>query len=253
MNRRSWTLRHSSGRELTTPAPLDENGIKRGPGGISLAMNDGGDTAYFMIRNPRGPVDGGPARQLERRRADRGRQATAGARGRCLDHRQGREADPELGRAQDPRPEVRLRRGPAQRQGDPDHADPSPHRQRAGPARLGPWHYGKRKLRVHVLQRYETPRDVLLADVYRVRPPRKPERPRHVRAVRRMRDLVVRWQPGARFASQQVVVRTADGTRYEVQVGRPQAGIASGTSAPASGFASASAASIATASRARAR
>ena len=80
--------------------------------------------------------------------------------------------------------------------------------------------YGKRKLRVHVLQRYETPRDVLLADVYRVRPPRKPERPRHVRAVRRMRDLVVRWQPGARSASQQVVVRTADGTRYEVQVGR---------------------------------
>ena len=214
------TLRHASGRELHTPAPGDENGMKRGPGGISLAMNEGGDTAYFMIRNPRGqwtvdPHDSSAEVQqiaIAKELPEHGVDASITGRGRnrTLSWDARRIRDQKLVFAEVLRngkeiPIMQTRR----------HSGSERVRLASG---LGT--YGKRKLRVHVLQRYETPRDVLMADLYRVRPPRKPQRPRHVRAVRRMRDLVVRWQPGARSVGQQVVVRTADGTRYEAQLGR---------------------------------
>lgn len=59
----------------------------------------------------------------------------------------------------------------------------------------------KRKLAVDVNQRYNTPRDSLVADTYRVRRMRAPSRVSRLRTERRLDDVVVRWHPAKRARS----------------------------------------------------
>lgn len=215
------TMTHESGRTLTTPPPGDEDGVQRAPGAIALSMTEG-DTAFFLIRNPKGgwtldPQEGsaeiesvdiaselpphGLEAEIEGRRNKRMRTLEWNAR----DIRHQKLVFVEVLPNGTEVPILRTEQSEGRRK-----------------VRLasGVGTYGARKLRVHVLQRFETPRDELIADRYRVRRPPRPTQPTRVRAERRLRDVLVRWTPGSRAAEQEVVLRTGDGARYAAQVGR---------------------------------
>ncbi len=81
-------------------------------------------------------------------------------------------------------------------------------------------HYGKRKLKVGVQQRFSQ-RDRMTPDTYRVRKPRRPGEPRRVRAKRRAFDSIVRWRHSKRARAYRVaLIGQGGGFRLQRTVGR---------------------------------
>jgi hypothetical protein len=88
----------------------------------------------------------------------------------------------------------------------------------------GPGTYGvKRRLAVRVMQRFNTPREEMVADRYEVRRQSAPRKVRRMHAERRLDDLVVHWKPVHGAASYRVSAKAigpGDNATYLKDVGR---------------------------------
>ncbi len=187
------TLEHPDGRKLASPAPGDADGVERFKHGAALS-DDAGMSAFILprgsagrwelIEQPGSPeiesievAEKLPPHHVKARITGKGRTRTlrwSSAR-IPFQHLQFSEVLPN-GR------EVLI------------HETDD----RKGTYRFKPvdgiGSYGRRKLAVDVMQRFNTPRDELVADRYRVRRRPAPPAVRNLRVERRLDDLVVSWR-----------------------------------------------------------
>jgi hypothetical protein len=197
------------GGELRTPGEDDEDGIARADAGAAIQSDEAGMSTFILDDDV--PTAGWSLGQLEGS-SDIDRIETAG----LLPDHNVRARVTGSGRTRTLRWHARDIRYQQLQFSErmPDGSEVLIHQTRKPSGKLrfrpvegrGTWGV-KRKLAVDVNQRYNTPRDSLVADTYRVRRMPAPSRVRGLRTERRLDDVVVGWNRAERARSYLVTAK----------------------------------------------
>ncbi len=213
-------LEHEDGRMLQTPPVDDADGLLQSEHGAAIAEHEGGDSVHFLPEESAGQwtvssLDGSPVDVSSIRTASTlpDHNVKAEIRGTGLKRKlvwRAREIPHQSLVFSEVLPNgsevglFRTNRPRGSRQIQLAHGGDS---------------YGARKLAVDVRQRFDTPRDELIADRYRVTRPKRPGTPAKVKAVRMLHDVVVSWRGVKGAQGYEIVARDPSGLQMVRSVG----------------------------------